>query len=84
MRYIIKLDDGRFVQTSVKSPVFTDDSNAAEVWIDQKAAVAWCEEKNIGAEIIPIDMPVMEVVKARRDAVAKVGKKVAEPKVETE
>lgn len=68
MRFVIKLDDGTFVKTSIRKPTFTTEQQEAEVWMDQKAAVAWCVEKNLGAEVFPIDIPVAEMVPVKPKA----------------
>lgn len=68
MRYIIKIDDGSFVKVSHHKPLFTTDQLEAEVWLDQKAAVAWCVEKNLGAEVFPIDVAVSEMVPVKPKA----------------
>ena len=71
MRYVIRLDDGSFIKHSVnpidkRKFVLTGDELEAEVWVDAKAAAAFCEEKLAqGASIIPIDIPVMEMVRTK-------------------
>lgn len=69
MRFVIKLDSGKFVARSHgRTPLMCEDQQSAEIWVDQKAAVAWCMERGFGANVIPIDIPVAEMVSAKPKA----------------